>query len=84
MVILYWLLWNSGRSKAERLSHLESAKRVTELEYMRRMFPVPCTWYERIALSIALHWIDREIHKAANLPAGISERALRMVTVKKG
>ena len=82
LMLLYWLLWNSGRSQAERLSALESAHRITLLEYLRRSLPVPRGRVERFIVGRVLLWIDRELHTAATRPTGISPAALRLVCKK--
>ncbi len=82
LMLLYWLLWNSGRSQAERLSALESAHRITLLEYLRRSLPVPRGRVERFIVGRVLLWIDWELHTAATRPAGISPEALRLVCKK--
>lgn len=82
LIVIYWLLWNPGRSRAERLSALESQHRITLLEYFRRSLPVPRGWFERLVVSRVLLWIDRELQRAATRPAGISRRALRLAGKK--
>ena len=82
LVILYWLLWNLGRSRAEQLSALESAHRITLLEYLRNSLPIPRGRFERFIISRVLLWIDGELRRAATRPAGISRQALRLLTKK--
>ena len=63
IVILFWSLWSSLRTKYDPQSLFWLAERLALLELLRGHLPVPSTWYQRQVVSIVLNWIDAEIRK---------------------
>ena len=61
IVILFWSLWSSLRTKYDPQSLFWLAERLALLELLRGHLPVPSTWYQRQVVSIVLNWIDAEI-----------------------